>query len=81
MEFDSRAAKLVNLVIILAQLVSSSVALPAQLVLVVTVDIIIAVGMIIGVAVGRHSGSPLAMTTMFTILFSTVPLFFCHNLF
>ena len=51
-------------------------ALPAQLVLVVTVDIIIAVGMIIGIAVGRHSGSPLAMTTIFTILFSTVPLFF-----
>ena len=33
MEFDSSAAKLVNLVAILAQLVSPSVALPAQLVL------------------------------------------------
>ena len=32
MEFDSSAAKLVNLVVILAQLISSSVALPAQLV-------------------------------------------------
>ena len=32
LEFDSSAAKLVNLVGILAQLVSSSVALPAQLV-------------------------------------------------
>ena len=31
-EFDSSSAKLVNLVVILAQLVSSSVALPAQLV-------------------------------------------------
>ena len=33
MEFDSSAAKLVNLVVILAQLVSLSVALPAQLVI------------------------------------------------
>ena len=33
LEFDSSVAKLVNLVVILAQLVSSSVALPAQLVL------------------------------------------------
>ena len=33
LEFDSSAAKLVNLVVILAQLISSSVALPAQLVL------------------------------------------------
>ena len=32
MKFDSSAAKLVNLVVILAQLISSSLALPAQLV-------------------------------------------------
>ena len=44
LEFDSSAAKLVNLVIILPKLVSSSVALPAELVLVKKSNIFSTVG-------------------------------------